>query len=453
MLRSNREKQQSYEFVSIEDLVPQDHLLRKVDKYIDFSFIDDKVRPLYCADNGRPAIDPTVLFKMIFLGYFYGIRSERQLEREIQTNLAYRWFLRLGLTDKVPDHTTISWNRRTRFKDTTIFQDIFDEIVLQAISHRMVGGRVLVTDSTHVKANANRHQYTKEQVLQNTKDYMDELNEAVKDDRRNHGKKPLKSREEVNEEKEMKVSKTDPDSGYMIRDGKPEGFFYLDHRTVDMKYNLITDVHVTPGNVHDSVPYLSRLDRQRERFGFQVEAVALDSGYLTTPICRGLQNRKIFAVIAHRRFHPRQGLFPKWKFEYDAKRNAYRCPAQQELPYRTTDRKGYRQYASDPAQCQHCPLLSQCTQSRNHRKVVTRHVWEDSKEWVRSNRLSPSGKKLYRKRKETIERSFADAKELHGFRYCRLRGLPNVREQALMTAAVQNMKKMAIHLDRLEKQG
>ncbi|RGL29238.1 IS1182 family transposase, partial [Paenibacillus polymyxa] len=448
-----RDKQQSFELVSLEELVPQDHLLRKVDTYIDFSFIHEKVSPLYCADNGRPAIDPTVLFKMIFLGYFYGIRSERQLEREIQTNLAYRWFLGLGLTDKVPDHSTISWNRRTRFKDTTIFQDIFDEIVLQAISHRMVGGRVLITDSTHVKANANKHQYTKEQVLQNTKDYMDELNEAVKEDRKNHGKKPLKSREEVNEEKEIKVSKTDPDSGYMIRDGKPEGFFYLDHRTVDMKYNVITDVHVTPGNVHDSVPYLSRLDRQRERFAFQVEAVALDSGYLTTPICRGLQSRKIFAVIAHRRFHPKQGLFPKWKFEYDAKNNVYICSAGQELAYRTTDRKGYRQYASDPAQCECCPLLSQCTQSKNHRKVVTRHVWEDSKEWVRSNRLSPSGKQLYRKRKETIERSFADAKELHGFRYCRLRGLPNVREQALMTAAVQNMKKMAIHLDRLEKQG
>lgn len=189
MLRSNREKQQAYEFVSIEELVPQDHLLRKVDKYIDFSFIDKKVRPLYCADNGRPAIDPVVLFKMIFLGYFYGIRSERQLEREIQTNLAYRWFLGLGLTDKVPDHTTISWNRRTRFKDTNIFQDIFDEIVLQAIEHRMVGGRVLVSDSTHVKANANKHQYTKQQVLQNTRDYMDELNGAVEADRKAHGKK------------------------------------------------------------------------------------------------------------------------------------------------------------------------------------------------------------------------------------------------------------------------
>ncbi len=189
MLRSNREKQQAYEFVSIEELVPQDHLLRKVDKYIDFSFIDEKVRPLYCADNGRPAIDPVVLFKMIFLGYFYGIRSERQLEREIQTNLAYRWFLGLGLTDKVPDHSTISWNRRTRFKDTEIFQEIFDEIVLQAIQHRMVGGRVLVTDSTHVKANANKHKYTKEQVLQNTRDYVNELNAAVEADRNAHGKK------------------------------------------------------------------------------------------------------------------------------------------------------------------------------------------------------------------------------------------------------------------------
>lgn len=257
----------------------------------------------------------------------------------------------------------------------------------------------------------------------------------------------------MTEEKEVKVSKTDPDSGYMIRDGKPEGFFYLDHRTVDTKYNVITDVHVTAGNVHDSVPYLSRLDRQRERFGFDVEAVALDSGYLTTPICHGLRQRKIFAVIAHRRFHPKLGLFPKWKFEYDAERDRYTCPAKQELSYRTTDRKGYRQYASDPVQCHSCPLRSQCTQAKGHRKVVTRHVWEASKEWVRSNRLTPSGRELYRKRKETIERSFADAKELHGFRYCRLRGLANVREQALMTAAVQNMKKMAIHLDRLEKRG
>jgi transposase len=126
---------------------------------------------------------------MIFLGYFYGIRSERQLERGVQTNLAYRWFLGLGLSERVPDHTTISWNRRTRFKDTTVFQEIFDEIVLQAISHRMVGGRVLVSDSTHLKANANKHKFTREQVMQNTRDYLDDLNAAVEADRKAQGKK------------------------------------------------------------------------------------------------------------------------------------------------------------------------------------------------------------------------------------------------------------------------
>lgn len=257
----------------------------------------------------------------------------------------------------------------------------------------------------------------------------------------------------MKEDKEVKVSTTDPDSGYMVREGKPEGFFYLDHRTVDVKYNLITDVFVTPGNVHDSVPYLERLDRQSERFGFEVEAVALDSGYLTAPICKGLDTRKIFGVIAHRRFHPTQGLYHKHEFKYDVERDLYVCPQKQELPYKTTDRHGYRHYASDPQECASCPMLHKCTRSQNKRKVVTRHVWEESKERVRLNRLSKSGKRLYRKRKETIERSFADAKQLHGFRYCRLRGLRNATEQALMTAAVQNMKKIALHLERRANEG
>lgn len=190
MLSSNKEKQTSYELVCIEELVPQDHLLRKIDRYIDFSFITEKVRPFYCENNGRPSIDPVVLFKMMFIGYLFGIRSERQLEKEIQTNIAYRWFLGLNLGDKVPDHTTISWNRRTRFADTTVFQDIFDEVVLLAINHRMVSGRVLMTDSTHLKANANKKKYTKEMVEVSTRAYEEELNQAIEEERKEKGKKP-----------------------------------------------------------------------------------------------------------------------------------------------------------------------------------------------------------------------------------------------------------------------
>jgi len=449
MLRTKNNVQNSYEFVCIEDLVPKDHLVRKIDKYIDFSFIPKLVEPYYCENNGRPSIDPLVLFKMVFIGYLYGIRSERQLEREIQTNVAYRWFLGLGLADEVPDHSTISWNRRKRFNETTVFQDIFDEIVIQAETHRMVGGRVLFTDSTHLKANANKRKFTKETVKIETKEYLKDLNQAIEEDRTEHGKKPLKAKEEVIKEKEIKVSTTDPDSGYMYREGKPEGFFYLDHRTTDIKYNIVTDAHITAGNVHDSKPYIKRIERQIERFGFNVEAVALDAGYLTAPICKALQDKKIFTVIGHRRFQSVKGLFPKWKFKYDETLDFYVCPNGDQLTYSTTDRKGYRSYKSDPEKCKACSLLSKCTRSKTHQKVISRHVWESSKEWVRENRLSKSGKILYKKRKETVERSFADAKELHGLRYCRLRGRAKVEEQALLTAACQNMKKIANHLAKI----
>lgn len=248
------------------------------------------------------------------------------------------------------------------------------------------------------------------------------------------------------EEKEIKVSTTDPESGYMYREGKPEGFFYLDHRTVDFKYNIITDVHITPGNVHDSQPYLERLQRQIDRFGFQVEAVALDSGYLTTPICKTLKQKNIFAVIGYRRFHPTKGLFSKSKFQFLPDTDSYLCPGGQYLTYRTTSRDGYREYHSDPLYCKECALLKQCTRSKANKKVMVRHVWEESREWVRQNCLTPEGKLLYKKRKETIERSFADSKQLHGLRYCRLRGKDNVQEQALMTAACQNIKKIVNHL-------
>jgi transposase len=446
MLRPQTSKQQQLEVVIIDELVPKDHLLRKIDETIDFSFIYEKVKPYYCENNGRPPIDPVMLFKMMLVGYLYGVRSERQLEKEIQTNIAYRWFLGLGLTEAVPHHSTISFNRHKRFKNTTVFQDVFDEIVILAMKHKMVGGRVLYTDSTHLKASANKGKFVKRKVQIETHDYLEQLDKAIEEDRIAHGKKPLLNKPKEVENKEIKISTTDKESGYMYREGKPEGFYYLDHRTTDLKYNIITDVHVTPGNVHDSRPYLERLDRQRARFGFEVEAVGLDAGYLTASICYGIEQRNILGVIAHRRFKPKKGLFPKYKFSYDPQTDTYTCPSQRVLTYSTTNREGYRQYQSDPLSCKNCPFLAQCTTSKSHKKVLTRHVWEQSKEKVRVNRLSSEGKLIYKKRKETIERSFADAKQLHGLRYCRLRTLKGASEQVLMTAVAQNLKKIANHL-------
>lgn len=443
MLKNRPQTQSSLEFVSINELVPTDHLLRKIDKAIDFSFIHDLVQDLYCADNGRPALDPTLLFKLLFIGYLFGVRSERQLVREVQVNVAYRWFLGLGLTDKVPDASTLSQNRRRRFNGSEVYQQIFDEIVLQAMRKKLVSGKTLYTDSTHLKASANKNKWSKAEVAESRKDYLEALEQAVEEDRLKHGKKPLPPPSKQPETREIKQSTTDPDAGYMVRDGKPKGFFYLDHRTVDGKCNLITDVHVTPGNVHDSIPYLSRLDRQKERFGFDVTAVGLDAGYFTASICKGLEERDIYGVISYRRPTHKKGYFYKREYQYDAERDQYTCPAGEKLIYKTTSREGYRHYQSDSDICRTCEHLERCTKNVKAQKTITRHVWEDSKEHINQHRLTDRGKAIYRRRKETVERSFADAKQLHGYRYARYTGLARVAGQCLMAAAAQNIKKIA----------
>jgi transposase len=434
------------EMTSIDLLVPQNHLLRLINEHVDFSFITEKVRPFYSEKQGRPSLDPTVLFKMMLIGYLYGIRSERQLEQEIIPHAAYRWFLGLGLTDPVPDHSTISWNRTKRFAGTNVFQEIFDEVVQLAIHHRMVAGRVLVTDSTHIQANANKNRYTMQVVTETPHDYLGELEKAVNEDREVHEKKPLPPTKEATEEKKLKVSTTDPESGYMMRKGKPEGFFYLDHRTVDHKFNIITDVFVTPGNVNDSTVYIERLKRQVETFGFSasLEAVALDSGYMTPYICKQTLDMNIFTVIAERSAPTKEGTLPKARFSYNKEHETYLCPMGETLTYSTTNRSGYKEYRSDPAKCSVCPLLEKCTSTKQ--RTIQRHVWEDFKEQVLQNRQSETGLAVYRLRSQTIERSFADAKELHGLRRCRFRGRNKTQEQALMTAIAQNIKKIARHL-------
>ena len=444
MLRQTGGKPTELEFVSIDALVPKDHLLRKIERAVDFSFIREKVASLYCPDNGRPAIDPVVLFKMLLLGYLYGIRSEHQLVREIQVNVAFRWFLGFTFSDKVPHSSTLSQNRKRRFKQSALYQEIFDEIVLLAMKRGLVKGERLYTDSTHLKANANKHKFKKEVVQKSTRSYLDDLDVAIAEDRLSHGKAPQKDTPHGPVMKETKISTTDPESGYMVRDGKPKGFFYLDHRTVDGLHNIITDSYVTPASVHDSIPYLDRLDRQRQRFGFTVQAVGLDAGYDTTAICKGLEDRHIFGVIARWPMPHRKGFFTKRDFHYDRLADQYLCPTGQVLSYRTTNRLGYREYTSDGDLCAHCPLRSSCTTNADHVRLLTRHVWERSKERIGYHRRLEKGKVIYALRKQTVERSFADAKELHGHRYARMRGLRNVQEQSLMCAICQNIKKIAL---------
>lgn len=196
MLTKNKDKQTSYEFVMLEELVKEDHLLRKIDKHIDFSFIYDEVKDLYCPDNGRPSIDPVILFKMTLLQYLYGIRSERRLVEEIHHNMAYRWFLGFGITDKIPDHSIFSVNRLRRFNDTQVYENIFNKIVEQAIKHDLVKGRIVYTDSTHIKANASLSKFENEDYTIEEKEDT-ELLERINEKRESKGKNPLKKKKIV----------------------------------------------------------------------------------------------------------------------------------------------------------------------------------------------------------------------------------------------------------------
>jgi hypothetical protein len=207
---------------------------------------------------------------------------------------------------------------------------------------------------------------------------------------------------------------------------------------------LISDVHVSPGNTNDSTVYLDRLNYQIDRFGFGVESVGLDSGYHNPHILKSLIERGIYAVVSYRKPGGAKGLFRKSKFQFDALNDRYICTQGHVLKYQTTGRDGYRNYVSDPAVCRVCPLLSQCTHSKKHQKIINRHVWEEYSEQVKLNRNSKRGDYLKKRRSETIERSFADAKQLHGYRYARFRGLEKVESQALMTAIAQNIKKMVM---------
>ena len=203
---------------------------------------------------------------------------------------------------------------------------------------------------------------------------------------------------------------------------------------------------MTPGNVPDFVPYLERLDYQVDRFNLGVEAVSLDSGYYQAPLCKGLAERGILGIIPHVRSRRKGFKIQKRHFNYDPKEDVYICPAGQKLRYRTTNRSGLSEYVSDPKICGACKLLSDCTNSKSQVRVISRHVWQGYKDQLRKDILTPLGKYLRQKRRETVERCFADAKELHGLRQARYRGLTNVLEQCLLTAVAMNIKKMACHL-------
>lgn len=444
MLNKNQaERRKEIQIISIEDLVPQDHIIRDIDRAINLDFIYDEVKDLYSADIGRPSVDPVVLFKIVLLQYIFGIRSMRQTIREIEVNMAYRWYLGYGMTEPIPHFSTFGKNYERRFKGSDIFEKIFERILLEAVKCGFVDASAIFIDATHMKANANKHKATKEMVKIEAKHYQDELMAEIEADRAARGKKPFKDKDDDDNRptKSIKMSTTDPECGLFHKGEHKVEFAYTVHAACD-KHGFVLGFDVSAANVHDSVMFDDLYKDVISRFP-EVEMVALDAGYKTPWIMKQIFDSGRLASTPYKRPMTKAGFFKKYEYVYDEYYDCIICPNNQVLKYSTTNREGYRIYKSNPEICKSCPCLEKCTASKACLKIVTRHVWEDYMELAEDVRLSPKGKEIYALRGETIERVFADAKEKHGMRYTLMRGLEKQRLKALLTFACMNLKKLA----------
>lgn len=449
------------EIVDTESLVAEGHLLRKIDAGVDFNRLYEMVERLYSEDNGRPSVDPVVLFKMVLIQHLYGLPSLRRTAEEVNVNVAYRWFLGYTLREDTPHFSTVSYNFRNRFTTETV-DTVFAWILEEVAEAGYLSPKVVYVDGTHIKANANTKKQVKAEIPAASKRYAKELMDEVNADREAHGKKPFddgqtptppkKKRDNTSKKKQTRRKKeakkrkvtqsvTDPDSGLFVKGSHKRQFAYEAHTVCDGN-GFVLETVVTPGNVHDSVAFDDVYDKVTGRFP-EVETVVADSAYKTPHICKKVFEDGRVLSTAYKRPQTMKGGHEWWKYVYDEYYDCILCPEFQPLPYSTTNRDGYREYKSDPKICKGCPTRQLCTHSKDCAKTVQRHIWKDYEELADDARYTPKYQDLYKRRKETIERVFADAKEKHAMRYTPYRGLSQVSNWVRLKFAAMNLKKLA----------
>lgn len=450
MTQNADKKREQIQMFCMDDMVPQDHLLRMIDKAIDWSFIYDLVVDKYSPDNGRPSMDPVMLIKIPFIQYLYGIRSMRQTVKEIEVNVAYRWFLGLEMMDKVPHFSTFGKNYTRRFRDTDLFEQIFSHILQECYKFKLIDPTEVFVDATHVKARANNKKMQKCIAHEEALFFEEILKKEINEDREAHGKRPLKEKDDDDadppstgsggrEEKTIKKSTSDPESGW-FRKGEHKNVFAYVVQTACDKNGWILGYSVHPGNHHDSRTFKALYDKIKD---IGIETLIADAGYKTPAIAKLLIDDGIHPLLPYKRPMTKEGFFRKHEYVYDEYYDCYICPNNQVLTYSTTNRNGYREYKSCGAVCAGCPYLTQCTESKEHVKLVTRHIWEPYLEMCEDIRQTLGMKELYSLRKETIERIFGTAKENHGFRYTQMLGKARMEMKVGLTFACMNLKKLA----------
>jgi transposase len=451
-----------YQF-RLDERVPKDHLLRRIDSFVTVALADvhERLEPYY-SEIGRPSVDPELMIRMLIVGYCYGLRSERRLTQEVDLHLAYRWFCRLDLDDKVPHHSTFSENRLTRFRESGILRHIFERVVMAAMAMGLVKGEGFAVDASVMEANASRYhgkapdevEWTERQRQKRAvAEYLAalEAEAAIKDDASDdeagggpEGKQPRRY-----ERKPPKViSPSDPQSAWTAKANKRVQFGYGLNYLIDIENAVIVDVEATPARTYDEVAATrTMLDRTEQRFDLKPKRLAADTAYGTGKFLGWLvKEKKITPHIPVWEMSDRQdGIFSRSDFRWDSRRGVYICPSGKRLRTSGTVHDGRTLlYRASKHDCDNCPIRAKCCTTNQARKIP-RDLHEDARDVAR-RKMKTKAFARSRDERKRVEMRFAHLKTHHGFERMRLRGLSGARDEFHLAAIVQNLKTLALRI-------
>ncbi len=434
MMGSHSRSESLFYYFRIEDQVPENHLLRLIDRHVSFEFVREKLRNSY-SDTGRPSIDPEVLLRILLIGYLYGITSERKLVEELRMHLAWRWFTGLGFDQEIPDHSTFSKNRHGRFQESNLFQELFERIVDQCVSAGLVQGEHLSVDGTFVQANANnesrvpREQFVEAaQVKRGAREYLRDL------ERDNGESGPLHQQD--------KISTTDPDATYASKGTTTAKLGYYDNYLVDNASCIVVGVEGTAARLsQESVAARFLIENYQDRYGRLPRSLAADNTYGNGEMLHWLDERGITPFIRVKEgASSNNGLYGIDKFTHLPEENCYLCPEGKRLVYRGINQLNRTHiYHSTVKRCRGCSQKEQCTSGKY--RILSIHTCDAARQRAYEVSKTPAFVQSQRERRK-VEALFAELKNQIGLRRLRLRRMRFVREQFYLAAAVQNLKRL-----------
>jgi transposase len=429
---------------SLERHVPSGHMLRKIDRFVDLSGIRGHLEPYY-SEVGRPSIDPELMIRMLLVGYCYGIRSERRLCDEVHLNLAYRWFCRLGLDGDVPDHSTFSKNRHGRFRESDLLRRLFETVVARCVAEGLVGGEAFAVDGSNIVADARRQRGVAQAGdLDQTSNRAVKEYLAVLDDAAFGGATPVEPKF---------VSPTDPAARWTAASGGPAVYAYANNYLIDLKHAVIMDVEATTAVRQAEVTAAkTMIDRTADTFGVSPSRLAADTGYGSAEMLGWLVDERAIEphIPVFDKSERTDGTFSRSEFAYDPEGDLYVCPGGKELrkrrrlftsPRPDVTKEGIILYRASKSDCEACALKPKCCPNTPMRKVP-RSVHEAAREKTRAIAQTEAFLVSRRERKK-VEMLFAHLKRILGLNRLRLRGPCGARDEFLLAATAQNLRKLA----------